>query len=448
MFSGIWPAVLGKGSGDEMIFQGRSAEVFHRFWWLAAAAALAAACGLAVFFRGAGLPSQFVLCSYLQIAGTLLAFSFTVNALLRIHGGQDRLTLILAFALGFTGFVETSTAFGFYAQIPGSVAPAHVLMAWTFGRALLAVLLLAALVAGNRSAHFRGARNEMGVAFVIVAAIAYLGGAVYLNAPFGLTIHSSRFLARPWELLPASLFLAAAIGFTRRLRSAHSIFDKALALAAWLNVACHLAATQSTGLFDIPFAVAQLLKVGSYAVLLGSTLIENARLFEQARWLAVRDCLTGLGNYRTLLNALEGEMQRSRRTGRPFTVLLMDLDGLKAVNDRHGHLVGTRAICRLGDVLRLHCRAMDTAARYGGDEFALILPEADRQAAEIVGKRICDRLASDGQAPAITVSVGAAVFPDDGQSVEALLGAADRALYRMKGVGSPVLSLARIAACI
>lgn len=431
-----------------MRFPRNSSQTVYRFWWLLALVGLAGAFCLGVSLRAAGLPSQFVLCSYLQIAGTLLAFSFTANALLRLNSGQDRLTLILAFALGLTGIVETSSAFGFYSQIPGGVAPAHILMAWTFGRTLFAALLLSALLADRRGAHFRETRREMGIAFVVVAIVAYLAGAAYLSAPVGLTLYPGSFLARPWELLPAALFLAAGIGFRRRLRTGQSAFDRALGVAPWLNVACHLVATQSTQLFDVPFTLAQALKVASYAVLLAGTLIDNARLFEQARWMAVRDCLTGLGNYRTLLNSLEAEMQRSRRTGRPFSLLLMDLDGLKSVNDRHGHLVGTRALCRLGDVLRLHCRTMDTAARYGGDEFALILPEADRQAAELVGKRICDRLAADGQVPAITVSVGAAVFPHDGQSVEALLDAADRALYRMKGVGSPVLSLARIAACI
>ena len=394
------------------------------------------------------MPSQFVLCSYLQIAGTLLAFSYTANTLLSAQSGKDRLTFIVAFALALTGVIETSAAFGFYAQIPGGVAPARILMAWTFGRTLLAALLLTALFVDRRSPHFRETRREMSVAFLSVAMVAYLGGAMYLSSPFGLTVYAGRFLARPWELLPAALFLVAALGFHRRLRSGKSAFDRALGVFPWLNVACHLVATQSTQLFDLPFALAQFLKIASYAVLLGGMLVDNARLFEQARWMAVRDCLTGLGNYRTLLNTLEAEMQRSRRTGRPFSLLLMDLDGLKTVNDRHGHLVGTRALCRLGDVLRLHCRAMDTAARYGGDEFALILPEADRTAAEMVGKRVCDRLASDGQSPVITVSVGAAVFPQDGQTVEALLDAADRALYKMKGVGSPVLSLARIAACI
>jgi len=94
-----------------------------------------------------------------------------------------------------------------------------------------------------------------------------------------------------------------------------------------MNVACHLVATQSERLLDAPFTVAQLLKVTSYAVVLGGALLDNARLFDQVRKLAVTDPLTGLSNYRTLINVMESELQRSRRTGRSFAILLLDLDG-------------------------------------------------------------------------------------------------------------------------
>src|SRR5256886_7207800 len=99
---------------------------------------------------------------------------------------------------------------------------------------------------------------------------------------------------------------------------------------------------------------------------LAAEISEHQRADEYVRQLAVTDPLTGLANYRRLLDALDSEIKRYERTGRPFAVVLLDLDKLKMINDTHGHLVGTAAICRLANILRIHCRAMDTAARYGG----------------------------------------------------------------------------------
>lgn len=161
---------------------------------------------------------------------------------------------------------------------------------------------------------------------------------------------------------------------------------------------------------------------------------EHKRAEERIRLLAVSDPLTGLANYRQLIESLEAEIKRFDRTGRPFVVLLLDLDGLKKINDAHGHLAGSRALCRLADMLRLYSRGVDTAARYGGDEFVLILPETDAEAGRMVAQRICKRLAEDGELPKITVSIGLAVCPDDGETIHEILAAADRDLYREKGV--------------
>jgi diguanylate cyclase (GGDEF)-like protein len=167
-------------------------------------------------------------------------------------------------------------------------------------------------------------------------------------------------------------------------------------------------------------------------LLLATVVEEQLRTEEQVRQLAATDPLTGLANYRRLLQIVEAEIIRSDRTERPFAVLLLDLDGLKRINDSYGHLVGSRALCRLAEVIRSFSRATDTAARYGGDEFALVLPEAGATAAEQVTRRICNRLAGDTELPALSVSVGAAVFPEHGNTIEALLREADAALYRMK----------------
>ena len=167
---------------------------------------------------------------------------------------------------------------------------------------------------------------------------------------------------------------------------------------------------------------------------LAAEVTEHKRAVERVRNLAVSDPLTGLANYRQLVEALEIEIKRFGRTERPFVVLLLDLDGLKRINDAHGHLTGSRALCRLADMLRLYSREMDTAARYGGDEFVLILPETDAEAARLVAQRISKRLAEDGEIPQISVSIGTAVYPDDGETVNEILGAADRDLYREKSI--------------
>ena len=159
---------------------------------------------------------------------------------------------------------------------------------------------------------------------------------------------------------------------------------------------------------------------------------ERRRAEEQIRNLAVTDPLTGLANYRKLIDVLDAEIRRFGRTGRTFAVLLLDLDGLKGINDRHGHLTGSRAICRLADILRVYCRDIDTAARYGGDEFALVIPEAGPKEAMHVLQRIRERMAEDSEAPPVSVSAGAAVYPLDGDTLDVLLAAADHALYEMK----------------
>jgi len=155
-------------------------------------------------------------------------------------------------------------------------------------------------------------------------------------------------------------------------------------------------------------------------------------VFEQVRHLAASDPLTGLANYRKLLDVLDTETERTLRTGRSFAVLLLDLDGLKRINDTYGHLVGSRALCRVADILRVHCRAIDTAARYGGDEFAVVLPEAGEDEAQRVTTRIHETLAGDQEEPPITVSIGTSIYHGEGERVEKLLKEADQNLYDEK----------------
>ena len=159
---------------------------------------------------------------------------------------------------------------------------------------------------------------------------------------------------------------------------------------------------------------------------------EQRKLENHLRQEAAKDSLTGLANYRHLVETVDMEIKRSERTAREFAILFLDLDGLKRINDQFGHLVGSQALCRLADVLCICSRNIDTPARFGGDEFALVLPETGQAAASLVAQRVCESLAGDGKEPTLSVSVGIAIDPKDGERIDVLLGAADAALYAMK----------------
>ena len=401
----------------------------------------------------AGSPQTYV---YLEMGGTLLSFCYAANALVRFRGTHDRTALILAFGFVLSGIIETVGYFGLNESVAsGALVLSHVPVGWMVGRTLLAVLLLAAIVVERYMPTARQPSKETAAALLVVAVATYLTSAAFLAAPAAPLAQASALLSRPWDLLPAALFLIAAECFRRRLKNdesknnAGSVFDYSLFLVASLNVVCHISAAFSRQLFDGPFFLAELSKTFSYVVMLSGALLDQARLFEQVRSMAVTDPLTGLSNYRRLISVLEAEVDRSRRTQRPFSVVLLDMDGLKTINDQYGHLTGSRALVRLGKILRNHSRAIDTAARYGGDEFALVLPEAGKDIASRVVSRVRERLAAEPEHPALSVSAGVAAFPLDGDTPEKLLGAADNALYVMKHRGkSSVQNLARIAACL
>jgi len=159
---------------------------------------------------------------------------------------------------------------------------------------------------------------------------------------------------------------------------------------------------------------------------------EQRTLEEQLRHQASSDSLTGLANHRRLFEVLQAELYRSQRTGREFSLVLLDLDGLKHINDRYSHQAGDRALCRLAQILKDCCRSVDTAARHGGDEFAVVLPETGIVAAALVARRICELLGRDAEEPVLSVSVGIAGYPKDADAIGTLLYAADKALYAMK----------------
>ena len=138
---------------------------------------------------------------------------------------------------------------------------------------------------------------------------------------------------------------------------------------------------------------------------------------------------------------LRRETKRASRSGRPLSLLFIDLDGFKAVNDTHGHLFGSRALVEAAAVIRGSARETDVVARFGGDEFALVLPDTGGEGAFAVGERIRERiaahtfLAGDGLDIHLTASVGVATLPDVAASAEELVQAADKAMYQVKDSG-------------
>jgi diguanylate cyclase (GGDEF)-like protein len=172
-----------------------------------------------------------------------------------------------------------------------------------------------------------------------------------------------------------------------------------------------------------------------------ATALDNALLLKRAEALSVTDDLTHLYNSRYLNLVLRRETKRAARSGRPLSLLFLDLDGFKAVNDAHGHQCGSRALVEAAAVIRGSARETDVVARFGGDEFALVLPETGGPGAFAVGERVRQRidehrfLAADGLALHLTVSVGVATLPDAAASADELVKAADTAMYQVKESG-------------
>jgi len=169
--------------------------------------------------------------------------------------------------------------------------------------------------------------------------------------------------------------------------------------------------------------------------------VENAMLYDQARQAAVTDSLTKLYDHGELWRRLEAEAERSRRYRRSLAFLLADLDDLKYINDSFGHMVGDAVLKRVAQVLTDSIRAADIAARYGGDEFAVVLPETNLQRAQTVAERILNAVASEPfileggvKGPRVTMSIGVAGSSGDLGAAE-LVHAADKAVYRAKARG-------------
>ncbi len=360
-------------------------------------------CVLAIsaFLRGFLISPDPILFGQLQFTSGIVAITFAGAAFVRFRGTRDRLPLILAAGFVIVGITLASSS----VSLPTlsryeSTVSLRDPMTWVIGRTLLAILLVCALLVQRQRAWSRNPRREIAMALVLAVLVSILLSVMHRHLPLNLVVQPGRFFPRPGNLIPAAFFLLGAFAYHRRLKNARAPFDVSLFLAATINFWSSLAAAQSDRRLDATFALAAILQFTGFAVILGGAFLDNLHLFRDIQQFAVTDPVTGLANFRQLAESLELEIQRTDRSGRPFALLLFDLDGLKKINDQCGHQEGTRALRRAADVLRLQSRGIDTAARHGGDEFALILPETTPQGAQEVLVRICDHVARDGQQPA------------------------------------------------
>lgn len=207
----------------------------------------------------------------------------------------------------------------------------------------------------------------------------------------------------------------------------------------------------------VPSTSAPKLKAAVLATLRGllepaAGALDAALRLKRAEALSVTDDLTHLYNSRYLNQVLRRETKRASRNGRPLSLLFVDLDGFKSINDTYGHVFGSRALVEAGRVIKGSARETDMVARFGGDEFALILPDTGGPGALAVAERVRERIAShpfleaDGLSIGLTASVGVAVLPDTAISAEELVQAADAAMYDVKARGKNGIQSAAVPA--
>ena len=190
------------------------------------------------------------------------------------------------------------------------------------------------------------------------------------------------------------------------------------------------------------FAPEEILTLGTLADLL-ATALHNALTFEELEYQSITDHLTGLKTRRYFLESIEAEWSRASRSGRAFSLVLIDLDKFKAVNDNLGHLEGDLVLARVGRILEQKCRHSNVVARYGGDEFIVLMPETSLDQAKTLSERLRSALSSDPLLAQrkVTGSCGVACFPAHGATIEELIREADQAMYRSKSAGGNRVSL-------
>lgn len=163
---------------------------------------------------------------------------------------------------------------------------------------------------------------------------------------------------------------------------------------------------------------------------------ENTRLFTEVQRLAMTDSLTGAYNRHKFDEAIVVEVERAQRYNRPLSLIMIDLDNLKGINDRYGHPAGDKALKLVAEAIKSQTRSVDILARIGGDEFIIILPEADLEAATLVAQRMCSQITSTTlEGEKLSVSAGVVQFTSLTNTVEDFLEVVDQAMYQAKRAG-------------
>jgi diguanylate cyclase (GGDEF)-like protein len=273
-------------------------------------------------------------------------------------------------------------------------------------------------------------RSRYTVALEVIAALALATGLVWLTggaaSPFVFTYHL--------------LVVAAALTMGSRL----ALLVTAIASLAYVGQLV-IDATATAGSVELLGAAINLGSLWLLAYLAGVYASAERRIRARVLELSQTDPLTGLFNRAQLFPTLDQEVQRTRRSSRGFCMLMVDLDGLKAINDSMGHLRGDEVLRSVGRVITGSIRAVDSAYRYGGDEFLILLPETEFIGAYVVAEKIREGVEQLGESLAsdqasTSVSIGLVSHPEDGSTSEELMVAADRAMYQAKSLGKNQIS--------
>lgn len=250
-----------------------------------------------------------------------------------------------------------------------------------------------------------------------------------------------------WRLLFVSSFMATVFASHAWLvsRQGSARFSARYVLAVLVTETVVLAlragsalSTESSDLLQS--SPIQTVYIAAYAIVMlmltvGLVLLATDRLRDELEYLATHDSLTGVLNRRAFMEAAEQELERCRRHGHIMSIVLMDLDRFKLLNDTHGHLVGDQVLRDFTERIATLLRRPDRLGRYGGEEFILLLPETNRDAAAVVAERIRAAAEAADKLPPYTVSVGVACNVVSDAGLDALLGRADDALYEAKEGG-------------